>query len=137
MINGTPSDYWTLGCMSTPSVRTLTGFAWALVPLLLLVYFIWSDLQGSFLSLSYYVVLWGSMVVLALSGFWFLIDGPGAKWVLRGAAGVVTLYTVFIFLIASGEAGRAGEHNYLMYSLMVVVVAFCAFTFFIAGRHAT
>ena len=123
--------------MTSHSVQTATGFAWLVLPLLLLAYFIWSDLQNDFLTLGYYVVLWGSQVLLALCGFWFLVKGPGAKWILRVAATSVALYALLIFLIAFGEGRHSGGHNYLMYTAVAVVIAFCSFTFLVTGKHAT
>jgi len=95
------------------------------------------SVHQEFIRLSYYVVVWGFLLTLALCGFWFLVDGPGAKWVLRAAATVVALYVILMFLISSGDAPFYGGHDYSLYAYMAAGVAFCAFTFYVAGRRAT
>jgi hypothetical protein len=118
-------------------VRTVAGWIWLVVPLLLLVAHIWMSVRQEFISLSYYAVVWGSLLALSLCGFWFVIDGPGAKWLLRAAATVVALYVILMFLISSGNAPFYGGHNYFLYAYMAAGVAFCVFTFYVAGRRAT
>ena len=123
--------------MNTAIARAITGYVWLIAPLALLVYVLWSDLQRPFVNLSYYVVSWGSLLVLSLCGYWFLAKGPGAKWVLRLAALAVTLYLGLLFLVASSNAPYYGGHEYLAYALYGLIIAFCLFSVFMAGRHAT
>ena len=119
------------------SARRITGWICLIAPLCLLGFHLWVDLRGAFVSFAYYIVSWGSLLALTLCGFWFVLDGPGAKWMLRVAATVTALYIALMFLITLGHAGHHGSHDYLFYTAMVAGVAFCAFTFFVAGKHAT
>ena len=119
------------------AARKLTGWIWLLWPLAFLVAHIWNSVHTDFISLSYYVVSWGSLLALALCGFWYLVNGPGAKWLLRVAAVLVALYVGLMFLISSGNAPFYGGHHYPMYAVMAAAVAFCVLTVFIAGKHAT
>lgn len=119
------------------AARKVTAWIWLVGPVVLLVAHIWNSLQTDFISLGYYAVSWGALLILALCGFWFLVDGPGAKWLLRIAAALVALYVGLMFLISSGNAPFYGGHDYVMYAVMALAVAFCVFTVLVAGRHAT
>lgn len=116
-------------------IRTVTGWIWLTVPLLLLVANIWVSVHEDFISLGYYVVVWGSLLLMSMCGFWFIIDGPGAKWALRAASTVVALYVILMFLISSGSAPFYGGHNNLLYAYMLAGVLFCIFSFYVAGRR--
>jgi len=137
MINSSNRDDFTLGCMHMGTARKIIGWIWLIGPLLLLVGHIWNSVQTDFVSLSYYAVSWGALLGLALCGFWFLVEGPGARWALGIAAVVVALYVGLMFLITSGNAPFYGGHDYLVYTVMAAGVAFCAFTMFVVGKHAT
>jgi len=123
--------------MYIAAARRATGWIWLLGPLLLLVWHFWLSIQNEFISVAYYAVAWGSLLVLALCGFWFLIGGPGAKWILRIAAVLVALYVGLLLVITSGNAPFYGGHDYVGYTFMTLGVAFCVFTILISGRHAT
>jgi hypothetical protein len=117
------------------TLRAVVGWIWLAGPLALLAFHIWYSTQVSFIRLSYYVVVWGSLLALAVCGFWFLIYGPGAKWLLRAAAVAVTLFVALNFLIAWDYGGRQGNHDFLLYSVLAGVVAFCIVSIAVAGMQ--
>jgi len=119
------------------AARKLIGWVWLVGPLLVLAVDIWDSTDHEFISLSYYVVVWGVLLAMALAGFWFLIGGLGARWAVIAAAVVSALYTVWLFLIAYGNAPFFGGHDYLMYGLMGAAVLFCISSVALASKHAT
>jgi hypothetical protein len=92
-------------------------------------------MHSEFAGFAYYVAAWGGLLLLALCGVWFLIGMSGAKWVLRVAAVIVALFVVLIGLIAWSNAPFYGGHDVVFYVYLVLAVAFCAVTYFIAGRR--
>ena len=65
------------------ALRTVVGWVWLVGPLALLTFHIWHATQTDFIRLSYYVIVWGSLLALAVCGFWFLISGPGPSGCLE------------------------------------------------------
>jgi hypothetical protein len=119
------------------TVRKVVGSIWLIVPLLFLAWHIWRSTQSDFVSLGYYAISWGSLAALALCGFWYLVAGPGAKWVLRVAGVLLALYLAALLVIAASNAPTYGGHDYLLYAAMSAGLAFCVLTYLVAGRHAT
>jgi hypothetical protein len=117
------------------ALRTVVGWVWLAGSLALLTFHIWHATQTDFIRLSYYVIVWGSLNALAVCGFWFLIGGPGSKWLLRAAAIIVTLFIALNFLIAWDYGGRQGNHDFLLYGVLAAVVAFCVLSIAIAGMQ--
>ena len=112
-------------------LTTALGWVWFLGPLFVFAFVAWSDLHAPFLNFGYYFVVWGGLLGLSLCGGWFLVGMPGAKWALRVAALLVTLYAASIVLLSEGGAAPS------FYCLSAAVIGFCAVTFFLASRRAT
>jgi len=117
------------------TTRIVVAWIWMIAPLGLLALHISQSMQTEFIRLSYYVVVWSSLLALAVCGFWFLIAGPGAKWLLRAAALLVALFVAINFLIAWDYGGAQGNHDLGLYSIMCAVVSFCALTAVVAGMQ--
>jgi hypothetical protein len=100
---------------------------------------IWDIAQKPFGTLfsafEQYMLLWGVLLALSFSGLCTLVHGRGHKWLLRGAAVVVALYLVLMFLISSDWAFHSGTHDYLLYSILATAFLFCVLTFVIAGMQ--
>jgi hypothetical protein len=100
-----------------------------------LVFHIWQSVHSEFVRFSYYAFVWCSLLALAVCGFWFLIGGPGGKWLLRAAAILVALFVLLNFLLAWGHGGAHGNYDYTLYATLAAIVAFCGVTVVVAGMQ--
>lgn len=91
------------------TTRIVVAWIWMIAPLGLLALHISQSMQTEFIRLSYYVVVWSSLLALAVCGFWFLI--------------------------AWDYGGAQGNHDLGLYSIMCAVVSFCALTAVVAGMQ--
>jgi hypothetical protein len=125
--------------MKMRHARTIAAWIWIVGPLLVLCASAWDIAQKPlgtlFSSFGQYTLVWGMLIALAFSGFWTLLDGPGYKWLLRGASIVVAVYMVLMFLISSDWGFHGGAHDYVTYSVLAAVFLFCVVTFIIAGMQ--
>src|SRR4051812_34582186 len=114
----------------------IVGWLWFVAPLVLLAYLAWVWIHSDFVGIAYYVAASGGLLVLALCGAWFLIGMSGAKWALRVAAVIVAFFVALNASIAFSNAPFYGGHDVAFYMCLVLAAAFCAVTYFIAGRRA-
>ena len=118
-------------------LRLLLGLAWILVPFAFLAFDIYNETQRDFLRWSYYLAVWGGLVLLAMSGLYFLLAMPKAPIVLRIAAVLVALYTSLGIAITVSNAPHYGGINWFALSVPLAIVTFSLFSVLVAGRSAT
>src|SRR5689334_10263770 len=110
-------------------LRSTTAALWVIWPLAYLIVVLIElrqDESGLWLRL---MPVFLALLAVSASGLYFLLEWPGAKWVLRVAAALTALYVLF------GIAHSVGHGtDWFALALPLALVAFGVFSIAVAGR---
>jgi hypothetical protein len=106
---------------------------WVLLPLAFLVVDLYYLAANEFESWPRHVLFALCLLAVSACGLYFLLAWPGATWVLRIVASLVSLYFLF-WASAAADAGPGQPADWGNAALPLVMVAFGVFTVAIADR---
>jgi FtsH-binding integral membrane protein len=110
-------------------VRLTTGILWVVLPLIGFADLLIELNKNAFDNWPRFVPVFGAFLALTACGLYFLLGWPGAKWVLRVAATLSSVYVLF-GIMHSVDHGP----DWIALAFPIALVTFGVFSVAVAGR---